>query len=203
MIEKIESDLLSSNVFVVSLGDYCVIIDAGAVVEEVEKVVKDKKVEAIFLTHGHYDHSARVFSYAKKFGSKIYASKYIKEYLENGEYNYSEGKFSINDFSNFEFLKGNGTVEFPHFNVQYFQLGGHTKSDMIYKINDDIFVGDVLIGRDMGRIDLYGGSKEKMRESLQFLKDLDYKIMHSGHGLDNDKKAQDKVTSLWVKFLSR
>lgn len=203
MIERIVSDLISSNVFVLSKNDSCIIIDAGAKVEEVKKVVGKKVVEGIFLTHGHYDHSARVMDYIREFGATVYASEFIKEYLGNGDYNYSEGKFAVSDFSNFKFLSSNGVVSLPTFSIQFRQLGGHSKSDMMFKIGDEIFVGDVLIGRDMGRIDLYGGSKEKMSESLKFLQEIDYKTMHSGHGDDNDKKTQDKVASLWVRFLSR
>jgi len=204
MIERIVSDLISSNVFVVSDGDFCFVVDAGAKLEEVEKVVSRKTVEAILLTHGHYDHCARVEDYAKHFGTKVYASKEIKDYLQNGEYNYSEGKFSLSDFSSFKFLEGDeGVLDLPHFQVKYKQLGGHSKSDMLYDFEGDIFVGDVLIGRDMGRIDLYGSSKEEMMKSLSFLQEYDYVTMHSGHGDDNDKKTQDKVASLWLRFINR
>ena len=55
----------------------------------------------------------------------------------------------------------------------------------------------------MGRIDLYGGSKLKMIESLEYLLNKNYTVMHSGHGVDNEKIAQDKVAKLWIKFLSR
>ena len=203
MIERIVSDLISSNVFVLSKNDSCIIIDAGAKIDSVKKAVGDKKVEGIFLTHGHYDHSARVMDYIHEFGTTVYASEFTKEYLQNSAYNYSEGKFAVSDFSNFKFLSGNGCLELPSFSVQFHQLGGHSKSDMMFKVGDDIFVGDVLIGRDMGRIDLYGGSKEKMSESLKFLQEVEYETMHSGHGNDNDKKTQDKVANLWLRFLSR
>ncbi len=203
MFERIESDLISSNVFVASDGDFCFIVDAGAKVEEVEKTIAGRKVEAVLLTHGHYDHCARVLDYVKKFGCKVYASESIKEYLQNGDYNYSEGKFVLNDFSQFVFFSGNGEINLPHFKIKYFALGGHSKSDVMYDWQGDIFVGDVLIGRDMGRIDLYGGNKVEMMKSLGFLVDYDYVMMHSGHGKDNDKKTQDKVASLWLRFLDR
>ena len=74
---------------------------------------------------------------------------------------------------------------------------------MIFKINNEIFVGDLLIGRDRGKIDLYGGSKKEMKNSLQFLQNLDYEIMHSGHGEDSLKINQNRVLNLWIKFLER
>lgn len=203
MTERIVSKFIDSNVFVFSKEDLCVIVDAGADVESVAKAVGNKKVCGIFLTHGHYDHSFYALDMAKKFGCKIYASKFAKEYLQDSEKNYSEGHFSVSDFSNFIFLQGEGIQDFGKIRVKYFQLGGHSKSDMAFVIDDEIFVGDVLIGRDMGRIDLYGGDKKEMKESLQRLVDEKYSVMHCGHGNDFDKQTQDRVARLWVKFLSR
>lgn len=203
MVERIESDLISSNVFVVSNDNVCIIVDAGAKLELVEPVVGEKKVEAILLTHGHYDHCFRVLDYAKKFGCKIYCSQYAKEYLENPVYNYSEGKFEIHDFSNFIFLENEGTINTGAFDVNYKTLGGHSKGDMVFFVKGDLFVGDILIGRDMGRIDLFGGDAQQMKESLTYLIMADYQIMHSGHDKDNSKGSQDKVASLWLRFLNR
>lgn len=203
MIKRIESDLICSNVFVVGEGDFCFVVDAGASVEEVQKVVGSRKVEGILLTHGHYDHCARVLDYVKCFGAKVYASRHIKDYLENGNHNYSEGLFSISDFSAFEFLEEDGVLKLPHFEIAFKQLGGHSKSDMMFAFSGDLFVGDVLIGRDMGRIDLYGSSKQDMMKSLAFLQTQQYVTMHCGHGEDHDKRTQDKVASLWLKFLDR
>ena len=204
MVTRVVSDLIDSNVFVVGDEKECVIVDSGAKVDEFSTAVGERKVMGVLLTHGHYDHSYRVLNYVQKFGCKVYGSVLLKEYLQNADYNYSEGQFAVKDFSAFEFLGGaSGTFQLGSIEIEYTQLGGHSKSDMCYKIGDDIFVGDVLIGRDMGRIDLYGGDKNEMKKSLQFLQDENYVTMHSGHGADNTKATQDKVCALWTRFLSR
>lgn len=203
MIDKIVSDIIDSNVFVVSDESSCVIFDAGAKIEEVKKIVGEKNVEAVFLTHGHYDHCFRLQDYINEFKCKVYCSEFAKEYLQDGKKNYSEGHLIFNDFQNFVFLKGCGQLSFENFQINFYQLGGHSKSDMCYVVGDDIFVGDVLIGRDIGRMDLYGGSKQEMQKSLKFLNDLPYKTIHSGHGDDNNKQNQNKVIKLWLKFLNR
>lgn len=203
MVDRIISEFLDSNVFVVSKNNSCVIVDAGAKVEDVIKVVAGNKVVAVLLTHGHYDHCVYALDYAKKFDCKIYCSGLAKEYLADGEKNYSEGNFFINDFSRFVFLKDYGKISLGEGEIEYQQLGGHSTGDMIYKIGDNIFVGDLLIGRDIGRIDLYGGSKEKMKDALVKLQEQKYSVMFSGHGPKNDKETQDKVCALWQRFLSR
>ena len=203
MIERIESKLIDSNVFVITHENSCIIVDAGVDDKTIKAKVGGKKVEAIFLTHGHYDHCYYAEKYQKMFCCKIYASEKIKEYLINPDYNYSEGKLKITDFSNFVFLGDSGKVNLGSFEVKYKQLGGHSKSDMCYFVDENIFVGDLLIGRDMGRVDLYGGDKKMMKSSLEFFVNSDYVVMHSGHGQDNSKETQDRVAKLWIKFLSR
>ncbi len=203
MVERIISEFLDSNVFVVGDENSCVVIDAGAKTEDVEKVVGERKVEGVFLTHGHYDHCVYALEYAKKFGCMVYCSEFAKEYLADGQKNCSEAQFFIRDFSNFEFLSGSGKKTFENLEVEFKELGGHSKGDMIFKIGNNLFVGDLLIGRDIGRIDLFGGGKKQMIESLETLRTQDYDLMFSGHGVENKKHMQDQVCALWLKFLRR
>lgn len=201
MTERVVAELIASNVFVVSEGEECIIFDAGASLKKVKKAVGEKKVAGIFLTHGHYDHAYYALDYAKTFGCKIYCSRGAVEYLQDPNYNYSEGRFKIEDFSNFVFLTGGGPLKVGNFELKFYQLGGHSKGDMCFVYKDEIFVGDVLLGRDVGRMDLYGGDRTEMLKSLKFLVEHEYKTMHCGHGIDCDKKSQDRVAKLWIGFL--
>ena len=177
MTTRVVSQIIESNVFVCEKGGDFVVFDAGAELEDVKRALenlrpkgkKSGKVLGVFLTHGHYDHAFYAQQYAKAFGCKIYASEFAKEYLLDAEKNYSEGKFAVSDFSDFEFLRGDGVVKLGEFEVEYFALGGHSKSDVCFRVDDEIFVGDVLLGRDMGRIDLFGGSKEEMKKGIGYL----------------------------------
>ncbi len=201
------SKFYDSNVFVLEKGEQVLIVDTAVEPDEMEKYVEGKKVVGVLLTHGHFDHALYVDEYAKKFNTKVFASEFAKEYLSDHKKNYStdfEGLFlEIKDFQNFVFLSGEGECKIGNFLVKFKQLGGHSKSDMLYEIDNEIFVGDILLGRDMGRIDLYGGNKNEMKKSLEVLLNQKYSIMHSGHGEDNDKQTQDKVAKIWMKFLSR
>lgn len=203
MTQRIESQILGSNVFVVKKKECCVIFDTGATVDEVREVVGDMRVSAVFLTHGHYDHCFYALEYAKAFGCKIYASDSIREYLLDSDKNCNEEGFCIKDFSDFVFLGCDGTLTIEGVSIQYFKLGGHTSADMIYKIGSEIFVGDLIIGRGIGRMDLYGGNKNLMASTLQFLIDLEYKTIHSGHGRDIKKVDQVNNFAIWKKYLER
>lgn len=202
---RLVGDIYDSNVFVENIDKNIFIIDAGANFDKINDVTEN--VRAIFLTHGHFDHAYFVEDYAKKLDVKIYASKKIREYLEEPKKNYSTDfncdLLKISDFSDFVFLQGDREVKMGNVVIKYFQMGGHSKSDMCFLIGEDLFVGDLIIGRGIGRMDLYGGSKQEMIKSLKKLATLNYKTMHCGHGEDLSKEMADKVISTYLKFLTR
>ncbi|MBQ8844968.1 MAG: MBL fold metallo-hydrolase [Clostridia bacterium] len=199
-IKRIISKILDSNTFVISKGDKAIIIDAGAKLEDVKNEINNKKVLGIFLTHAHYDHVFYCLDYAKEFDCKIYANKNSPEYFLDSDKNYGEG-FKIEDVLSFIFIEGENDIELENFAVHYICCGGHSKTDTLYLIENDLFVGDSLIGRSVGRMDLYGGNKFSTLRTLEILKNLEYKTMHCGHGEDCDKQEQDKVVKTWIKFL--
>lgn len=203
MVERIVGDINKSNVFVVGNDESCFIVDAGANLDAVKKVVGQRKVCAILLTHAHYDHFFYVMDYLKEFGCQAFCSENAKEYFLDEKKSYAPNGLILDDYSNFVFLSGNGKIEFGDFCVDYFSVGGHTKSDTLFQFEKDLFVGDVLIGRDMGRIDLYGGDKSEMVKTFENLLELNYEVMHSGHGDDNKKSQQDIVIKTWMRFLKR
>lgn len=202
---RLVGDIYDSNVFVENIVKNIFIIDAGANFDKINDVAEN--VRAIFLTHGHFDHAYFVEDYAKKLNVKIYASEKIREYLEEPKKNYSTDfncdLLKITDFSNFVFLQGDGEVKIDAVVIKYFQMGGHSKSDMCFLIGEDLYVGDLIVGRGIGRMDLYGGDKQEMIKSLKKLATLNYKTMHCGHGEDLSKEMADKVISTYLRFLSR
>lgn len=201
---RIVGDIYESNVFITKNA---LIVDAGANLEKLEKCLAGCKVGGVLLTHGHFDHAYFAMDYAQKYGVKIYASEKIEEYLCEPKKNYSTDfdgmELKIDDFSNFVLLHGDGEFSAQNVKVKYFQLGGHSKSDMCFLVGDDLYVGDTIIGRGIGRMDLYGGNKQDMLESLKKISALSYKTMHSGHGEDLTKKMADKVIATYIRFLSR
>ena len=201
---RIVGDIYESNVFITKNA---LIVDAGANLEKLEKCLAGCKVGGVLLTHGHFDHAYFAMDYAQKYGVKIYASEKIEEYLCEPKKNYSTDfdgmELKIDDFSNFVLLHGDGEFSAQNVKVKYFQLGGHSKSDMCFLVGDDLYVGDTIIGRGIGRMDLYGGNKQDMLESLKKISALSYKTMHCGHGEDLTKEMADKVIATYIRFLSR
>ncbi len=202
-IKRLKAEYMDANVFVIIENDNALIIDSGAKLEDVKKVVGSRKVLATLITHGHFDHAYYADAYAKEFGCPIYIHNNGKATLSSPESNYAEDGFVINDFSNFKFLEDSGELNLPPFKVKYFSTKGHSKCSICYQIGEDLFAGDTLFSNGIGRTDLVGSSKVEMIKSLDKLSSLTFATTHSGHGEDSDFARQKRNIALFKRFLTR
>ena len=201
-ITKLIGEWMDSNTYVCEKDNECLIVDCGAKLEEVKRTVGEKKVVGIFLTHAHFDHALNANLYAEKFGVKITAITSAKEYLIDPEKNYGK-TWKIENFKEFSFIKLEKTIEIGNFSVKILKTPGHSKSDLSFLIDNNLFVGDTIIGRGIGRLDLYGGDKKAMLSSLNKISKLDFNTLYSGHGEPLERADVLKVIKTYTRFLQR
>ena len=202
-IERAVSKFLDSNVFVIKKNGQCIIVDAGCDLAQIKQMVGQNKVCGVFLTHGHYDHSLYVQDYIREFGCKVFASERVCSTLADGDANYSEGQFAIDDFENFEFVKDGEELSLGEFEVKCIEGRGHSGCSMLYLICGHLFAGDVLFESGIGRTDLVGSNRQEMYQTLCKLEKLDFDFCYSGHGESSTKEKQSKNIALFKRFLSR
>ncbi len=65
--------------------------------------------------------------------------------------------------------------------LKIINTSGHSKGSICILYNDILFSGDTIFHNGIGRIDLPGGSEKEMRESLQKIQNINYKILCPGH----------------------
>ena len=167
---------ICTNCYIVWKDDSnnCVIIDPGFQPEDVLNQVQElgKKVEAVLLTHGHWDHVGGAEQIAKAVGCPIYIHKIdIDPSLFRGK------RIQADTYEEGDVLQLAGTS----FRVMH--TPGHTAGCVCLVADDCLFSGDTLFAGTCGRTDLPTSDPEAMRLSLRRLADLegDYRVF-PGHG---------------------
>ena len=102
----------------------------------------------ILITHHHFDHTGGIKTLKNLFPNiQIFAPK--KENIVEATH----------------FLEGGESLDLLDFKVEVINAVGHTLGHLIYKIGNNLFVGDVLFGAGCGR--LFEGTAAQMFDSLQ------------------------------------
>ncbi len=155
----------------------CVVIDPGYMPQQILSCLQkeDSTIEAILLTHGHFDHVGAVKVLAEKTGAAVYlheAELSLPEQLTNGPLYYTHT------------YKEGDVLSLAGLSFRVLHTPGHTAGSVCLAAEDSLFTGDTLFQDSCGRTDL-GGSWTQMHQSLQRLKALeqDYRV-YPGHGPD-------------------
>ena len=177
------------NIHTLTLGDYgtncyivhdsasetCCVIDPGYTPEKVLSEVNalGLTVEAILLTHGHFDHVGGVKEIAAETGCDVYLCAdelTMPPQMTAGPLYYTK-------------TYGEGdTLHLAGLTISVIRTPGHTPGSVCLIAGDVIFSGDTLFQGSCGRTDFPGGSWTEMCASLRRLYELrgDYTVL-SGH----------------------
>jgi len=192
---------MKQNTHVVVGDKTCVVIDAGSSLELIKSKIK-QPIEAVFITHGHFDHVEYIEEY-DKLDVPIYASPEIIQFLQDANLNVSGNK--TYKVKNIVPVLDNETIECCVGKVTCIATPGHSDDSMCYLVDDNkakaLFSGDTLFSVTVGRIDLPTGDAEKLIESLEKISNFDYDVMLTGHGRDSRKSEQEKNIPKWINYL--
>lgn len=157
-------------------GDRCLLIDPGYAVSMVAEQIDRRglTLEAILLTHGHFDHVGGVRPLAQQTACRVFI---CKEDLSLPQ-DWTDGPLFYTD------VYGEGdrlTLAGLTFTVM--QTPGHTNGSVCLLFDHVLFSGDTLFCGSCGRTDFPGGNGAQMTRSLRRLAALpgDYKV-YPGHG---------------------
>jgi hydroxyacylglutathione hydrolase len=196
-IAKLNNSPYDANAYLV---DGTVLVDVGmdgsSIISELKKHILPADLEIIILTHCHYDHSGGAEEVSAATGAKIAIHRDDAPLLKDASASVSKlfGKKAPQIKPDI-LLKGGefiGALEVIH--TPGHTPGGICLYDKEIKI---LFSGDTVFqDGSFGRTDLYGGSSEKLVESIKKLTLLDVKIMYPGHGdiVSNNANEQIKLS---------
>ena len=140
-IHQIVNSVFTSNAYILSVEgkDRHVLIDIGDIAP-IKQCVQEKcgTVQALFLTHTHYDHIYGIKDLLRLYPDcTVYTSSFGKEALGSDKLNFSryhnDPVIWMGD--NVTVLHENDKVEiFPGIFVEVFETPGHDKSCLTYKV---------------------------------------------------------------------
>ena len=178
----------------------CAVIDPGDEPETVlARLAKlGLTLDAILLTHGHFDHVGAVQSLVNATGCQVW----IKEA------DYTQHKTPMNDFlypihdtdfCEFSFCEEGEIVSAGGLNFAVIETPGHTWGSVCYLCEDAMFCGDTLFAGSCGRTDLPGGDPAVMADTLERLSqmDTDYRLF-PGHG-ESSTLRHEQQTNFYMR----
>jgi hydroxyacylglutathione hydrolase len=190
-------------------GDQALIVDPGDEAPRILAAVDElgAEVEAILLTHTHFDHIGAVAPVAKATGAPVWCPEIevpvladVNSYVPWPEF----GPFE--DYDADHTLAGGEKLELAGFEIDVVFTPGHSPGHVTYSIPAEqvLFSGDVLFQGSVGRTDLPGGDTQTLMDSIAKLLEThpDETVVYPGH-MGQTTLGAERATNPFLASLAR
>jgi len=189
-----------ANSFLLVHEGRAVLIDAGVSATRVLDTLKAENtaLEAILLTHGHFDHTVSIDRLREDTGAILAIHQEDAEMLTDAEksalYHFFGTKSTHAPCDKTlvhgeRLMLGDKAIEVIH-------TPGHSRGSVCYRVDGMLFSGDTLFAEGYGRFDLYGGDIGQLAASLGALRRLDgHLTVYPGHGASST--LEDALNNLF------
>jgi hydroxyacylglutathione hydrolase len=189
-VEMLTVGAIGENCFLLRRegSDRLLIVDPGEEAERILEAVASTgaEVEAILITHCHFDHIGAVAPVARATGAPVYCPEIevplladIMAYVPWAEFGPYES------YEADEVVRGGETLELAGLELDVVFTPGHSPGHVTYAVRGEnaLFSGDVLFRGSVGRVDLPGGDGPTLLASIGKLLDAypDETVVHPGH----------------------
>jgi glyoxylase-like metal-dependent hydrolase (beta-lactamase superfamily II) len=153
-------------------ADTAVLVDPGDEPQRIEAALEDlgvTTVEAILLTHCHFDHVGAVAPMAKSTGAPVYCPKLEVPVLADiMSWVPWPGIGPFESYDADETLEGGEKLDLAGLEIDVLFTPGHSPGHLTYSIPSEaaILSGDVLFQGSIGRTDLPGGDHQRLLRSI-------------------------------------
>lgn len=155
----------SPNALIVDPGD-----EADRLLEAINRLGIET-IEAILVTHTHFDHIGAVAPVAEATGAPVYCPELETQVLANIMDYVWPGFGPFESYQADHTVAGGETLALAGLNLDVIFTPGHSPGHVTYAIadHDALFSGDVLFQGSVGRVDLPGGDWATLLASIENL----------------------------------
>jgi hydroxyacylglutathione hydrolase len=201
--------MVQENAFLVwpDGGDRAIIVDPGDEAPRLLEAIGDEglKLEAILLTHTHFDHVGAVAGLARATGAPVYCPRLEVVALQDiNAFVPWPGFGPFESWDPEETVEGGETLELAGLTFDVLFTPGHSPGHVTYSVRDEdaLLSGDVLFEGSVGRVDFPGGDGPTLLRSIAMLLDRfgDETTVYPGHmgttTLGRERASNPFLTSL-------
>jgi hydroxyacylglutathione hydrolase len=202
---------VQENAFIVRLegSDRAVIVDPG---DEADKLIGAIEalgiahLDAILLTHTHFDHVGAVAPVARATGAPVYCPELETRVLANiMDFVPWPGFGPFESYEADELVSGGETLELAGLTFDVRFTPGHSPGHVTYAVRGEpaILSGDVLFQGSVGRVDLPGGDWPTLLASIESLmaEFTSETVVYPGH-MGVTTLGQERATNPFLQELA-
>jgi glyoxylase-like metal-dependent hydrolase (beta-lactamase superfamily II) len=202
-LEVIKLPLRRSGCYLVSDKDHTVLVDTGTkssppkILRSVKRL--HKKVDAIVLTHAHFDHAGGAEYLRQQFSCEVYAHPSEIQALRRGFADLPNGAVAFVTQAVNVVKKNAVKLAFLHYipvrdvkglkvglfgmKIQFLHTPGHTEGSISVIVDGDIaLVGDAMIHQMAMLFPPFANAPEKIKSTWKALLGTGCRLFHPSHG---------------------
>ena len=172
-IERFVTGIISTNCYLVVNEEtrQTVVIDPADCPKYLMNHIKEEgyQIEAILLTHGHFDHMMGIDKFLKEFHVPVYVHEDDEDAMNDPRLNQSATYTAGYTFSGAQYIRGGQTLPIAGYRFQVIHTPGHTKGGCCYYIAEEnvLFSGDTLFQMSVVRTDFPNSSTSDLIHSVR------------------------------------
>jgi len=184
----VTSGKFSSNTYFCETQEGCgVLIDAGLDGGTIDSELNARglRPQAVYCTHGHFDHTGSASYFQEKYGCQVFVPKADHKLMKASNFLLMALKINHKVMLPDAILVDAGhVIEIAGTNLRYLPAPGHTPGSCIIEFGCAWFTGDTLYARGIGLSNLPGEDQALLKQTiLSYWDDLTIdRNIYPGHG---------------------